>query len=60
MQMILLVLNSAVGEQDIKRGVSILDCFEPGRREWVQERLEGSTTIESVSQETESTKRRCE
>jgi protein-serine/threonine kinase len=50
-------LEFAVGEQDIKRGVSILDCFEQGRREWVQERLEGSTTIDSVSQETESTRR---
>ena len=39
-------LEFAVGEQDIKRGVSILDCFEQGRREWVQERLEGSTTID--------------
>lgn len=49
-------LEFSVGEQDIKRGVSILDCFEPGRREWVQERLKGSTTIDSVSRETESTK----
>ena len=50
-------LEFAVGEQEIKRGVSILDCFEQGRREWVQERLEGSTTIDSVSRETEPTKK---
>jgi len=49
-------LEFSVGEQDIKRGVSILDCFEQGRREWVQERLKGSSAIESASQEIESTK----
>ena len=51
-------LEFAVGEQDIKRGVSILDCFEHGRRAWVQERLRGSiNTADTVSlDESESTK----
>ena len=51
-------LEFAVGEQDIKRGVSILDCFEPGRRSWVQERLRGSTSINDQlsHEESESTK----
>ena len=34
-------LEFGVGKQDIKQGVSILDCFEQGRREWVQNRLKG-------------------
>jgi protein-serine/threonine kinase len=49
-------LEFAVGEQDIKRGVSILDCFENGRRAWVQERLRGSTRDTVSQDESESTK----
>jgi protein-serine/threonine kinase len=37
-------LEFGVGEAEVKRGVSILECFEKSRREWVEERLKGSTT----------------
>lgn len=40
-------LEFGVTEQEIKRGVSILEFFEPSRREWVKERLSGS--VESKS-----------
>ena len=40
-------LEFGVNEQEIKRGVSILDFFENGRREWVEERLTGSTLSKS-------------
>ena len=42
-------LEFGVGEQDIKRGVSILECFEHGRREWVQDKLKGISTTDAVS-----------
>lgn len=35
-------LQFGVGEQDIKRGVSIIECFEHAKREWVQEKLKGN------------------
>ena len=34
-------LEFGLSEQDIKRGVSILECFDSGRREWVEGRLKG-------------------
>ena len=34
-------LEFGMSEQDIKKGVSIIDCFDSGRREWLQERLVG-------------------
>jgi hypothetical protein len=34
-------LEFGLSEQDIKRGVSILECFDGGRREWVEGRLKG-------------------
>jgi protein-serine/threonine kinase len=51
-------LEFGVTEQEIKRGVSILECFEHGRREWVEERLKGSTSSDDAksSQSSESTK----
>jgi hypothetical protein len=37
-------LEFGLGEADVKKGVSILEFFENGRRQWVEERLKGSTT----------------
>ena len=42
-------LEFGVGEQDIKRGVSILECFEHGRREWMQDKLKGSSMTDSAA-----------
>lgn len=49
-------LEFGVSEQDIKKGVSILDCFENGRRQWVEERLKGSVTDPDSSESSDSTK----
>jgi protein-serine/threonine kinase len=50
-------LEFGISEQDIKRGVSILECFEAGRQEWIRERLQGRTNSDAgASEETESTK----
>jgi hypothetical protein len=51
-------LEFGVSEQEIKRGVSILECFEHGRREWVEERLKGSTSSDDTksSESSDSTK----
>jgi protein-serine/threonine kinase len=40
-------LEFDIGEQGIKKGISILECFEPGRREFIQERLKGTTPAPS-------------
>jgi protein-serine/threonine kinase len=50
-------LEFGISEQDIKRGVSILECFEAGRQEWIRERLQGRVESDAgSSEETESTK----
>jgi len=48
-------LEFGVGEQDIKRGVSILECFEHGRREWVQDKLKGISTTDAASMDNSET-----
>jgi hypothetical protein len=42
-------LQFGVSEQDIKRSVSILECFENGKREWVQEKLKGNIRADRAS-----------
>lgn len=42
-------LGFGVGEQEIKRGVSILEFFEYSRREWLQERLKGNAATDASS-----------
>jgi protein-serine/threonine kinase len=45
-------LEFDVNEQEIKRGISILECFEFGRRDWVEERLAGGSPPSDVSSDT--------
>jgi hypothetical protein len=40
-------LEFGVNEQEIKRGLSILEFFENSRKEWVEERLSGSVLSKS-------------
>jgi len=48
-------LEFGVSEQEIKRGVSILEIFDGGRREWVEDRLKGlQGASPSTSDETKS------
>jgi hypothetical protein len=49
-------LEFGISEQDIKRGISILECFEPGRQEWIRERLKGMYNDTGSSDESESTR----
>jgi len=50
----LVCLEFGISEQDIKRGVSILECFEHGRQEWIRERLNGTSSDSGSSDEFES------
>lgn len=48
-------LEFGVTEQEIKRGVSILEYFDSGRREWVESRLKGlQGTSPTIFDETKS------
>jgi protein-serine/threonine kinase len=47
-------LEFGISQQDIKRGLSILECFEHGRREWVEEQLKGSTTTTNAASQRNS------
>ena len=52
----LVCLEFGISQQDIKRGVTILECFEHGRQEWIRERLKGTSSDSGSSDEFESTR----